>query len=97
MVVRLLREWDDDDGVKDKASRLMNHREERMLETQDWDRVDQVIVQPILEMTSDWSQQEVEDCVGFIRCMRSEDLMTQFTLCFQNQRLQHSGLIVRSR
>ena len=70
MPIRLLTIFDSSDELlKDRAGRLMNHREERMAETGDWDWVEQKIVQPILSMSASktWTADSIQDCVGFIR------------------------------
>ena len=68
MTIRLLTEFDkENELLKDRLSRLMNHREERIKETQDWERVDQRIVQPIMKMSNKWNEDDIQDCVGFIR------------------------------
>ena len=70
MPIRLLTIFDtSDELLKDRSGRLMNHREERMAETSDWDWVDQKIVQPILRISASktWTAGSIQDCVGFIR------------------------------
>lgn len=70
MPIRLLHEWEDNSRqLKDKASRMMNHREERIKETRNWNWVTERIVRPILEISSSksWTEDDIQDCVGFIR------------------------------
>ena len=78
MPIRLLTIFDSSDELlKDRARRLMNHREERMVERSDWDWVDQRIVQPVLRISASktWTADSIQDCVGFIRSASSQ---TQF-------------------
>ena len=68
MSIRLLTEFDkENDLMMDRLSRLMNHREERIKEARDWERVNQKIVQPILKISNKWNEDDIQDCVGFIR------------------------------
>ena len=74
MPIRLLTIFDSSDELlKDRAGRLMTHREERMEERSDWDWVDQKIVQPVLRISASktWTADSIQDCVGFIRSASS--------------------------
>ena len=74
MPIRLLTIFDSSDELlKDRAGRLMNHREERMEERSDWAWVDQKIVQPVLRISASktWTADSIQDCVGFIRSASS--------------------------
>ena len=68
MTIRLLTEFDkENELLLDRVSRLMNHREERIKEKRDWERVNKRIVQPIMKISDKWKEDDIQNCVGFIR------------------------------
>ena len=69
MPLRLLAALDDDPVLRDKVSRLMDHKEDRRRNIKDWRWVENKIVKPIMDMDKEnrWAEEDIQKCVGLIR------------------------------
>jgi AraC-like DNA-binding protein len=69
MPIRLMTAMDKDPVLRSRLHLLMEHREERQEEEDNWARTDRQVVQPIrtrLNCTA-WSEDLIQRCVGLIR------------------------------
>ena len=67
MPIRLLTLLERDDTVRERLDRLMDHNQERERESEGWAWVEERVVQPLLRLSTRWSRQEIQRCVGLFR------------------------------
>ena len=78
MPIRLMTAIAKDPVLKSRLNLLMEHREERQTEQDNWAQTDLQVVQPIRTRLKrcDWSVDDIQGCVGLIRTNASQALAT---------------------
>lgn len=67
MPIRVFAQIKEEEGLEERLERLMDHREEREEETENWARVQTTIVAPLLDLGVSVSAAQVQRYVGIIR------------------------------
>eukprot|EP00092_Neocalanus_flemingeri_P000460 GFUD01000489.1.p1 GENE.GFUD01000489.1~~GFUD01000489.1.p1 ORF type:complete len:526 (+),score=117.42 GFUD01000489.1:104-1681(+) len=69
MPIRLLDQMEDNPTLKDRLGILMDHREERMAETNSWEITETHLVKPLKLLSGDkqWTSEDIQRCVGLFR------------------------------
>jgi hypothetical protein len=69
MPIRLLQQMEENPSLRDRLARLMDHREERMLETSSWELTETHLVNPLKKLSGkkNWTSEEIQRCAGLFR------------------------------
>merc|ERR1712106_599413 len=69
MPIRLLDQMEDNPTLRDRLGILMDHREERMAETNSWELTDTHLVKPLKALYDDnkYTSEDIQRCVGLFR------------------------------
>ena len=69
MPIRLLDQMEDNPTLRDRLGILMDHREERMAETNSWELTDTHLVKPLKALYNDkkYTSDDIQRCVGLFR------------------------------
>jgi len=69
MPIRLLQQMEDNPSLETRLRLLMDHKEERMQETDSWELTETYLVDPLKKLSGEkqWTSTEIQRCAGLFR------------------------------
>jgi len=82
MPIRLMAALEDDPILCSRLDLLMEHREERQKEAENWSKTTLQVVQPIRTRLKkcNWSEDSIQRCVGLVRTNATQTIASSITL-----------------